>query len=74
MGESQLTLFQPNFNRSIHVEARPERLSSDAGAVLLRELMRRSGLSGLLDEHLCDPRDPSRVIHPFSELLRRLCS
>lgn len=70
MGESQLKLFQPDFNRSIHVEARPERLSTDAGAVLLRELMRRSGLSKLLDEHLRDPRDPSRVIHPFSELVR----
>ncbi len=70
MGESKLTLFQPEFNRSIHVEARPERLSSDAGAVLLRELMRRSGLSALLEEHLRDPRDPTKVIHPFAELLR----
>jgi hypothetical protein len=28
MGESQATLFQPEFNRSIHIEARRERLSA----------------------------------------------
>lgn len=70
MGESQATLFQPEFNRSIHVEARPERLSADAGALLLRELMDRSGLSDLLLEHLSDARDPDRAEHPFVELLR----
>ena len=70
MGESQTTLFQPEFNRSIRVEARPERLSADAGALLLRDLMDRSGLSDLLLEHLVDERDPDRTEHPFVELLR----
>jgi hypothetical protein len=70
MGEFQTTLFQPEFNRSIQVEARPERLSADAGALLLRELMDRSGLSELLLEHLSDARDPDRTEHPFVELLR----
>lgn len=70
MGESQGTLFQPEFNRSLRVEARPERLTSDSGVLLLRELMDRSGLSWLLREHLSDARDPGRVTHEFSELLR----
>lgn len=70
MGELQGMLFQPEFNRSIRVEARPERLTADAGAVLGRVLMDRTGLSGLLREHLTDPRDPGRVVHPYLELLR----
>lgn len=69
MGEVQGTLFRPEFNRSIQVEARPERLSADTGALLLRELAQRLGLPGLFQEHLSDPRDPLRTVHPFVELI-----
>jgi len=72
MGEDQGTLFSPEYNRSIHVEARPERLSSDGGALLLRELMERLGYSSLFRKHLSDPRDRTRVTHPFQELLRTI--
>jgi hypothetical protein len=37
MGEVQGTLFSPDFNRSVVIEARPERLSSDVGALLIRQ-------------------------------------
>ncbi|HTE16927.1 MAG TPA: IS1380 family transposase [Armatimonadota bacterium] len=70
MGDSQGTLFSLEYNRSIHIEARPERVSSDAGALLLRQLMDRLGYPRLFDRHLRDPRDPARVTHPFQELLR----
>jgi hypothetical protein len=70
MGEDQCSLFSPDFNRSIHIEARSERLSTDAGALLLRELMDRLGYTALFRRHLSDPRDPDRVTHPFAELLR----
>src|SRR3990172_1798576 len=70
MGESQLTLFQPNFNRSIRVEARPQRLTADAGTLLLRELMDRTGLSRSIHEHLVDLRDADRITHPLLELVR----
>jgi hypothetical protein len=69
MGEVQGTLFRPEFNRSIQVEARRERLSADTGALLLRELVQRLGLPVLLRKHLTDPRDPTRTIHPFMELV-----
>ena len=70
MGESQCSLFQPEFNRSVRVEARPQRLSADAGTLLLRELLDRSGLSRLLERHLEDLRAPERITHPLCELLR----
>ena len=70
MGESQATLFQPDFNRSIEVEARPQRLSSDSGALLLRELMERMGWTQLIRRYLTDARDPRRVTHPWVELVR----
>ncbi|HET7229784.1 MAG TPA: IS1380 family transposase [Longimicrobium sp.] len=70
MGESQGTLFPLEFNRSIHLGARPERVSGESGSLLLRELMDRLGYPRLLARHLRDPRDAARVTHPFVELLR----
>ncbi|MFQ5521171.1 MAG: IS1380 family transposase, partial [Candidatus Methylomirabilia bacterium] len=57
-------------NRSLKIEARPERLSADAGALLVRDLTDRLGLPALARRHLADPRDPDRISHPFLELLR----
>lgn len=70
MGEFQCSLFRPDFNRSIRVEARRDRLSSDAGVLLLRELMDRLAFPALFRRHLRDPRDPARVTHGHEELLR----
>ncbi len=72
MGDTQATLFQPDFNRSIHVESRRERLSADGGAILLREIFHRLGLDGWLTERLADPRDAARTVHASEELLRTL--
>jgi hypothetical protein len=68
MGE-ELSLFRPKFNGSIRVEARAERLTSEGGAVLLRETMERLGVSQWLAERLVDSRDPRRITHPLPELL-----
>jgi hypothetical protein len=70
MGEAQGTLFPLDFNRAVRIEARPERLSADAGALLIREMTDRLALPELVARHLTDPRDPERVQHPFIELLR----
>lgn len=69
MGET-LPLFQPSFNKALRVEARPERLSSDAGVILQREALERTGLIEWMTQRLQDPRDPLRVWHPLSTLLR----
>lgn len=70
MSDSQCSLFSPEYYRSITVEARPERLSSDAGALLMRELMDRLGVTALLERHLSDKREEGRLTRPFRELLR----
>src|SRR5947208_722845 len=44
-------------------------ISSDAGALLLREVDRHLGLIDQLDAALPDPRDPSRVTHEQRHLL-----
>jgi hypothetical protein len=34
----------PGFNRSLRIESRADRLTGDPGAVLLREVLERSGI------------------------------
>jgi len=69
LGEN-LALFTPEFNGSIRVEAREERLSSEGGAVLLREILERLGIVSWLVDELHDRRNAELVKHPLSELLR----
>lgn len=70
MGESQDTLFPLDFNRSIRIEDRPERLSGDAGALILRQIDQHLGLTEWLAARLTDPRNPNLITHPQVELLR----
>jgi len=69
MGE-ELTLFRAEFNSSIRLESRPERLTSESGAVVLRDVMERLRLGEWLKERLQDPRNPKLITHPQIELLR----
>ncbi len=76
MGET-LSLFRSSFNKSLGIESRPERLTGEPGAVLLREIavllreiMERTRIIEWLVERLDDPRKGDRVIYPLADLLR----
>jgi|CXWL01.1.fsa_nt_gi hypothetical protein len=69
MGED-LTQFRAEFNKSIRIESRPERLTSEPGALVLRDVMERLRLGDWLETRLQDPRNPDRITHPQIELLR----
>jgi hypothetical protein len=69
LGET-LPMLMPTFNRSLVIEARRERLSSDGGAVLLRELLERSSIIPWMVARLTDPRAQDQVTYGLAELLR----
>ncbi len=69
MGEA-LHLFRFDFNGSFRVEAKSERLTSDSGALILRELMEKLGIIEWITEKIEDPRNPDLITHPLAELLR----
>jgi len=69
MGESY-TLFGPEFNHSLRVESRPERLTGECGAIVIREIMHRLGIDDWLTSRLQDPRRQDLITHPLNELLR----
>lgn len=68
MGE-ELTLFRAEFNGSLRIESREERITGDSGAILLREVMERLGLGRWLEDRLVDPRNPLTITHPLIELI-----
>ena len=70
MGEPQGWLFEPSFNRSVKVTASDERITSDAGLVLLREADHRLGITESLAQRLVDPRQHDLIRYQLVELLR----
>jgi len=67
---SQPWLFEPEFNRAVKVRTTDERITSDAGLLLLREADHRLGLTEHLAGQLIDPRRPERIRYELVELLR----
>lgn len=70
MGEAQANVFEPDFNRSIKVKAVDQRLTSHAGALLLRDFDHQLGLTESLADQLIDPRNQSRIRYQAVELIR----
>lgn len=70
MGEAPEWLFEPSFNRAVKVCASDERITSDAGLLLLREADHRLGLTEALAQRLVDPRRPDLIRYQLVELLR----
>jgi len=70
MSEAQPLLFEASFNRAVKVRSRDQRISSDAGVLLLREGDHRLGLTESLASELADPRDPGKIRYQQVELLR----
>jgi hypothetical protein len=70
MGEGKKPLFEPSFNRAVKVRGGQDRLTSDAGTVLLREADHRLGLTQSLAAELYDRRNPDRIRYTLVELLR----
>ena len=75
MGERQGWLLEPTFQRAVKVAAGSDRLTSDGGAILLREADHRLGLVESLAAGLHDPRRQDLIRYTLLELLRqRLCA
>ena len=71
MGEAHGRFFEPTLNQSIKLRQADPRVTSDAGAILLREIDHRLGLTADLGAALLDPRDPDAIRYTQTELLRQ---
>ena len=71
MGEGHGWLFEPEFNRAIKLRQADPRITSNGGALVMRDVDHRLGLTADLAGGLTDPRDPQRVRYTLVELLRQ---
>ena len=71
MSEGQGRLWEPTFNRCIKVRQQDQRITSNAGALLLREVDHSLGLVRDLAGQLADPRDQELIRYSLTELLRQ---
>ena len=70
MGETDRTQIRPVLNGSLTIADSDERLTNLASVVCLRELDEKLGVTHGIANALVDPRDPSRIEHRMSSLLR----
>jgi hypothetical protein len=70
MGESHGEVFRPTFQGAVKIKATDQRITSDGGAILLREADHRLGLLESLAGRLHDPRNPEFIRYTLTELLR----
>lgn len=70
MGEVESTTYELEFNRAVKVEFDRQRLTSNAGVLLLREVDHRLGLTAALAQGMRDPRRPELIRYQLGELLR----
>jgi hypothetical protein len=59
-----------SYNRSVGLSGSVQRLSSDAGALLVRQLDERLGFTKALATRLVDPRSPVAIEFSLAELIR----
>ncbi len=59
-----------SFNRSLCIGHRSDRLTGDPGAVVLREILDRSGIVEWLVPQLTDPRRQEDVVYDLASLIR----
>jgi hypothetical protein len=71
MSEGQGRLWEPTFNRCIKVRQQDQRITSDSGVLLLREVDHSLGLIRDLAAQLNDPRDQDLIRYTLTELLRQ---
>ena len=61
--------FAPHFSRQVVAGFEDRQLSTEGGALLLRETDRKLGLLSRVVKCFLDHRDPERIEHPLGELL-----
>jgi hypothetical protein len=60
-GEGQTNTVFPGFNRSLRIDFRGAKISSDTGILLLREIDQRFNITAPLGDSLDDPRRASHL-------------
>jgi len=69
MGEKNCTTISPEFDRSVKIDFTGEKVTSNAGTLMLAELDHRLGIIGNIASRLHDPRNPELITYSMHNLL-----
>jgi len=70
-GERENSSVIPCFNRSIRIDFRGAKISSDTGILMLREIDERFNITAPVTERMEDPRRASHLRHTYVDLIRQ---
>ena len=70
MGEAKVSTFEPDFNRSVKVEFTDQRITSNAGVLLLREADFKLELISSIASQMRDARRQDLIRYQLGDLLR----
>jgi len=70
-GGSQKEALRPNFDRSVMIDFRGAKISSDTGFILLREIDECFGVIGPMSGCLEDRRSPVHAKHSLVQMIRQ---
>ena len=70
-GGSQKKALRPNFDRSIMIDFRGAKISSNSGFLLLRETDERFDIIGPMNDCLEDRRSPVHTRHSLVQMIRQ---
>ena len=70
-GERENSSVIPSFNKTIRIDFRGAKISSDAGVLMLREIDERFNITAPLGDRLDDPRRASHLRHTYVDLTRQ---
>ena len=70
-GEAQKGVIKHEFNRSVMIDFKGAKITSDAGVLMLREVDERFDVIGPMEDDIDDSRSPHHTRHTIVQIVRQ---
>ena len=68
---AEKVVIKPDFNRSVQIDFKGAKLTSDAGVLMLREVDERFDIIGPMENDFHDSRSPRHTRHTIVQMIRQ---
>jgi hypothetical protein len=70
-GEAEKGVIKPDFNRSVRIDFKGAKITSDTGVLMLREVDERFDIIGPMEDDIEDSRSPRHTRHSIVQMIRQ---
>jgi hypothetical protein len=70
-GEAEKGVIRPEFNRSVRIDFKGAKITSDTGVLMLREVDERFDIIGPMEDDIVDSRSPRHTRHSIVQMIRQ---